>query len=73
MGHEDRFAVAQSGRLEPVVVDAGHKLLNFVAQTLAVPGIEILLVVVLVLVAQLEKVGLPPGYQNPCPTDTPSP
>lgn len=73
MGHEDRFAVAQAGRLEPVVVDAGHKLLYLVTQALAVPGIEILLVVVLVLVAQLEKVGLPPGYQNPCPTDTPSP
>ena len=48
------------GGAEAVVEDAGHELANLVAQALAVPLVEVLLVLVLVLEAQLEVVGLPP-------------
>ena len=47
-----------------MVYDARHELLNLVAQARLIPLIEVLLVAVLVLVAQLEVVGLPPWRGN---------
>ena len=43
-----------------MVDDAGDELLNLVAQACPIPLIEELFVLVLVLIAKLEIVGLPP-------------
>lgn len=62
--HGDALAAAESGRGEAVVDDAADEFLDFVAEAEAVPLIEELLVLVLVLVAELEIVGLPPWGGN---------
>ena len=64
VGHGHRLAATQMGGAEAVVEDAGHELANLVAQALAVPFVEVLLVLVLILEAQLEVVGLPPRSRH---------
>ena len=47
-----------------MVEDAGDELADLVTKTLAIPLVEILLVLILVLEAELEVVGFPPRGRN---------
>ena len=62
--HGDALARCEACRRATIVYDARPELLNLIAQARLIPLIEVLLVAVLVLVAQLKVVGLPPwrGY-----------
>ena len=44
-----------------MVEDTGDELADLVTKTLAIPLVEVLLVLILILEAELEIVGFPPG------------
>ncbi len=52
------------GRAESVIEDAGDELADLVTKTLAIPLVEVLLVLILILEAELEIVGFPPRSWN---------
>ena len=64
IGHSHGFAATKLGGAEAVVEDAGDELADLIAEALAIPLVEVFLVLVLVLESELEIVGLPPrgGY-----------
>ena len=67
-GHRYAFMYAESGAALTVVEYAGYELLDLIAQTGLIPLVEVLLVLVLVFVAELEIVRLPPRSGNVCVT-----
>lgn len=64
VGHDDGFATAKLGRGEAVVKDTGNEFANLVTEALAIPLVEVLLVLILVLEAELKVVGFPPRSWN---------
>ena len=60
VGHDNGFATTKLGRADAVVEDAGDELSDLVTKTLAIPLVEVLLVLILILEAELEIVGFPP-------------